>query len=113
MGRKGKEEVTLNSYTPNWEECRYVIFRVIEQSIKDYMNLESPKNDEEKFNWESAKEFLFHDDYFIQWGDHELRSVDLMEMVDIEPEWLRDKVSQKLHPVLTPDGVISTRRSKQ
>ncbi len=113
MGKKDKEKFDLEDYTPNVEECRYVIFRTIEQAVKDYMNLEDAKSDEEKFNYESAKEFIFDDDYFMQWGDVEIRSTDLMDIVDMDPEWLRDKVNQKLHPVLDSDGIISTRRRKE
>lgn len=112
MSRKVKPEIVLTDYTPNEEECKYVIFRVIYQAVADYMNLSDPKTEEEIFNWESARDFLFNEEYFLLWGTQEVKSVDLMDLVDIDPEWLRDKVNQKAHPVFHADGVITPKRIK-
>lgn len=112
MSRKIKTEIVLADYTPNDEECKYIIFRVIYQAVSDYMNLGDAKTEEEIFNWQSAKDFLFNDEYYLMWGEIEVKSTDLMDLVDIDPEWIRDKVTQKAHPVFHVDGVITPKRVK-
>lgn len=109
MAKKPKPVDTPEPYTPNDEECRFVIFKTIYQAIADYMNLTDSKSEEDQFSYETAKDFLFDDDYWVQWGDIEIKSTDLMAIADLDPDWVRSKVLEKAHPVIGNDGVIAAR----
>ena len=85
----------LSEYIPDIEECRVLILKVVEQAIRDYITLadQIPKGKREL--WETARDFIFDDDYFIFWGDKELNLEELLQNVDLEIEYLRRSATQQ------------------
>lgn len=66
--------------------------KVIEQSIRDYINLEKCVVPIEVQHFESARDFLFDDDYKIQYGEREMGLVDILHVLGLEADWFREKV---------------------
>ena len=77
---------------PEIDECRYLIKKVLEQAVRDFIAFEHSKVASEIYDYQTAACFLFDDSYTISWGDGEMSLQDLLDWVDIEVEWVRKKV---------------------
>jgi len=101
MDRYGKEysygsvRFFLSDYTPNIEECRFLILKVLEQSIRDYISLFGSNISSEQALWETAFGFIFDDDYRVLWGDKEMSPEDLIGIVDVDISYLRERVRKQ------------------
>lgn len=93
--KHGEVTFYLGDHAPDMEESRFLILKVMEQAIRDYLALEEAQTTHEVFLWQTAAGFIFDDDYRLMWGDQELSPEDLLGMVDINISWLRQKVRQK------------------
>lgn len=74
------------------DECKYLILKVVEQAIKDYLRLEKSVLPNEEKYYQKACQFLFDDEYYIQYGNSEKNLEELLDLVDIDISWLRRKV---------------------
>jgi hypothetical protein len=95
---------------PNIQECHYLILQVINQAIKDYEHYRNKTREDDKAIFESARAFLFDDDYCFDWGDHQVNLDYLCSLIDIEIGWLRNKIVEKLEVQMLPDGRIVPKR---
>lgn len=77
---------------PHIDECRYLILKVVEQSVRDYLALEDSRAPIEKYYFEIARDFIFNDDYVIHWGKSTKSCTDLLDILDIDIDWFRDRV---------------------
>lgn len=77
---------------PHIDECRYLILKIIEQAVRDYLSLSQSSAPIEQHYYETACHFLFDDDYLIDYGGVEKSLHDLLDIVDIEIEWFRERV---------------------
>lgn len=82
----------LEDFRPHEDECKYLLLKILEQSIRDYVNLDGSESSVEKQYFETARDFLFSDEYVIDFGgsDHNLSS--LLDILDIGLEWFREHV---------------------
>lgn len=85
----------LSSYTPNEQEARYLLLKVVEQAINDYCSLENSDIPYANLFWESARDFLFDDRYWIYWGDLELSLEDILDIIEVDIDWVRDTARKK------------------
>lgn len=85
----------LSSYTPDPEECRIIILKIIEQASRDYLSLHKGKTAALQYTWQTARDFIFKDKYLINWGGRVTTSAELMELVDIDINWLRRKMRER------------------
>lgn len=92
-------EFYLSDYTPNIEECRLIILKIVEQASRDYLSLYNSKTASLQYTWETAKDFIFSDTYYIKWGYQIVSPSQLLELVDIDIEWLRRKIRQRFAQV--------------
>ena len=88
----GSVTFELRDFVPSVDETRDLLIKVIEQAIRDYIRLHDTKNYVEAEDLFTAEEFLFNDDYFIDFGDEELNCEQILAMLSIEIKWLRDKI---------------------
>lgn len=77
---------------PHVDECRHLILKVLEQAVRDFIALEHSKAPIEQFHYETAKKFLFEDQYEIRWGKSYKTCTDLLDILNLEVEWFRNKV---------------------
>jgi hypothetical protein len=87
----------LSDFMPDLEECRLLMLKVLEQSIRDYCSLQNSETLVERETWESARDFLFDDEYRISWGDMSLKTEEFLDIVDLDIQWVRDQVNKKLN----------------
>lgn len=83
------------STIPCLDECRLLILKIIEQSIRDYLSLGQSSIPIEQYYYETACGFLFDDDYYIDYGGIDRNLTDLLDILDIDIQWLREKVVKK------------------
>jgi hypothetical protein len=76
---------------PEIDECRYLIKKVLEQAVRDFVAFKDKTSATEKYDYETAVCFLFDDTYRVDWGGREMSLQDLLDWVDIEVEWVRKK----------------------
>ena len=89
----------LSDYTLNEEECKLIILKLTEQASRDYLTLYKAESPALQAIWETAKEFIFNDDYLMSWGHKNMTPTHLLNLVDIDIEWLRRKVRQKFNTI--------------
>ena len=77
---------------PYLDECKFLILKVIEQSIRDFVALSHATVPTEQQYFITASGFLFDDDYRIDWGGQDKSLRELTEIIGLEQEWIRDKV---------------------
>lgn len=93
--KDGKTEFFLSDYQLAEDEARFVILKVLEQSVRDYCTLYNAESQREKDDWESAKGFLFDDDYTVDWGEWEITPEELLDLVDLDINWVREQAQKK------------------
>ncbi len=88
-------EFYLSSYTPNDQEARFLLLKVVEQAMNDYVNLEGSEIPYADLLWESARDFIYDDSYWIYWGDMELSLEDILDILEIDIQWVRETTEKK------------------
>ena len=86
-----EKEITFNRSLPEIDECRLLIMKIVEQAVRDYITLERSSAPIDKVEFEGARDFLFDNDYTVDWGGVDKNLQDLLDILDIEAEWLREK----------------------
>jgi len=76
---------------PHIDECRYLILKIIEQAVRDFISLEDSTAPIDQNHYETACSFIFDNDYVIDYGDEQKTITDLLDIVDIDIDWLRAK----------------------
>ena len=103
----GNVTFRLSDFYLNIDECRFLILKIVEQTVRDYMALYeivSIKDEyiqnmavtRDEYIFHTAAGFIFDDSYTIWWGDQELTPADLLELVDINIDWFRQKVRERI-----------------
>lgn len=95
----GEVSFYLSDFTPDIEECRILILKVLEQTIRDYLSLKDSSLPSDRESWESANDFLFNSEHKILWGDLDLFVEEYLDIVDLDIHWVRDQVRKKLKGV--------------
>lgn len=65
---------------------------MIEQAVRDYLSLDKTNTPIEKLYYETACEFLFDNDYVVEFGGANKTLRDLLDLLDIDMQWLRERV---------------------
>jgi len=100
--RAGKQNVEffLDDYDLgrdlNEQECREILLRVILQAKRDIINLSDSDDASDKEVWDEAKDFLFDDDYRIDWGDFSISFADIGAILNLNPSWERRKLRKEI-----------------
>ena len=85
----------LNDYIPDPEECRFLILKIVEQSVRDYLSLFGSDLSNDKHHWETAAGFIFDPEYMIIWGDTDISLEDLLDIVDINISYFRKRIIER------------------
>jgi len=91
----GEIRFRLHSSSVDPEQGKFILLKVLEQAIRDYIALVHSTLPPEIKIWENAVAFLFDDSYFIDWGDLQLNLEELMLMLDIDVGWTRKQIRRK------------------
>ena len=65
---------------------------MIEQAVRDYLCLDKNSAPIDKYYYHTACEFLFDDEYVVEWGGANKTLREWLEYLDLEAEWFREKV---------------------
>jgi len=85
----------LDNFMPEIDQCRFLILKVLDQAMRDYIALADSPLPNDRLTWEEAKDFIFSNDYTLQWGDNILTTEELLDYVDINIEWVRLQTKKK------------------
>ena len=91
----GNVEFSLSDYLPDIEECRFLFLKTIEQAVRDYVSLEDTDSPNSSILWEQARDFIFDDEYTVDWGDKEMSITDILDILDIDINWFRMRTSKR------------------
>ena len=69
---------------------------MLEQTIRDYTNPNIRDFTNGVPIWEEASDFIFDDEYRIQWGDIELSLENILTFLEIDIDWFRLRAKRKL-----------------
>ena len=87
---------------PFVDECKRIILEVAEQAVKDYISFSRLSEEEQEFNYDlrTAEQFIFEEAYQIDWGDEVRSPRDLLQMANVEIDWLRRSVNERMDSAL-------------
>lgn len=85
----------LENFLPDIEECRILMLKILEQTVRDFVTLDPEKSSNDTNIWESARSFLFDDDYYFMWGDQEITTETFLDILDLNIHWIRSYVLKK------------------
>jgi len=88
----GTVQFSMTDFYPQEDECKYLLMKIVEQAIRDYINLEKCIVPTEVQYYESSQDFLFDDECRIQYGDFLLSFTDILHTLGLEVDWFRKKV---------------------
>ena len=74
------------------DEHRVLIGAILHSCIKDYLY---PKQRDHKDNYKYAQNFIFDDNYRVDWGDLVISPSELVAGIGLDIEWIRAKVRNK------------------
>lgn len=78
------------------DESRVLITAVLHSAIKEYVYPTTIHIfQDRKRRQYIAGAFLFDDDYLLDWGDNPISPRDLLLSIDLDIDWIRDKVIKK------------------
>jgi hypothetical protein len=109
---KGKS-FYLENYLPDPEECKFLLMKVVEQSVRDYLSLEGVDIPHAKLYWESARDFIFDDHTYIVWGQEEYSLEDILDILDLDISWFRQKTKKRYRHLHGKRKGIKFRRFKR
>ncbi len=92
----GSARFYLENYLPDIEECKFLLLKMVEQAVRDFVSFADSDEPELKEICKEARDFLFEDEYFIEWGGRELNLQIIMDILDIDLGWFRKKTREKL-----------------
>lgn len=87
-----EERLVEHPRNPNFEEAQYLFLKIIEQAIRDYINLAGATRPADSFNYHTAVGFLFDDDYLISYGGKDLSLEQILAILEIDIDWFRRKI---------------------
>ena len=105
----GKARFTLTRTIPSEEETRYLLLKVVEQAIRDYVSIrrQTRIGPADQNALETAQGFLFDDEYRIDWGGEILSLNQILEVLDLSQEWLRRKILElEANPIKNKKRII-------
>lgn len=85
----------LPNYRPEPEQCRFLMLKVLEQAVRDYCALVDSELPNERLLWKMARDFIYDDEYLIQWGEWELNITEFLNILDIDVDWAREQCTKK------------------
>lgn len=85
--------VKQDEYVVNLDETRILFLKIIEQSIRDYVNLSDSKVPIEQGYFETAKSFLFDPDHTINWFVYEITLEEILQYLNIDYDWFKRKLN--------------------
>lgn len=92
----GSARFYLENYIPDIEECRFLLLKVVEQAVRDFVSFADSTEPELIEVCKEAKDFIFDDEYHIDWGGRQVNLQVIMDILDLDLEWFRKKTRQKL-----------------
>lgn len=91
----GTVQFSLDFYIPNIEEYRFLILKVVEQAVRDYLLLSNSVLPSDIYLWKTAESFIYDSEHTIMWGDLEMTLEDLLNVIDINVDWFRERVTKR------------------
>jgi len=86
----------LKGYLPDIEECKLLLTKMLEQAVRDYCTPYRISTNSELESWEQARDFLFDDNYHIDWGEgYYLDLQSILDILDIDINWFREQLQKK------------------
>ena len=82
----------MNIYIPTDEESRFLLLKIVEQAVRDYLSLGASSAPIDREYYETACELLFSNEYTLDYGGKDLTLKDILEVLDIEIDWFRERV---------------------
>jgi len=77
------------------DEVRIIIAKLLEAAERDYLNLEDTTVPIEKLHFLTAESFIYEEGYKVDWGGAEKSFSDFCDILDINPEWYREKIDKR------------------
>lgn len=92
---EGQAQYYLENLELSSKEARFLVAKILEQAIKDYIAYHKSEDEQEKEAWATAQGFIFDPEYLVSWGDIELSPGNLLDMIDIDIDWVREQTRRK------------------
>ena len=91
----GEKKFYLEPFVLDIEESKFLLYKVVEQAIQDYVLLTWSNISYKDLLWTTARDFIFEDDYFIDWGEFVFNLETICEILDLDVDWIRRKSEER------------------
>lgn len=79
-------------YKIHIDECQILIYEIIQRAAKDFLTLSQATSISDRYDYETACQFLFDDSYRIDYGDTVKSLRDLADIIGLDVEWIRETI---------------------
>ncbi len=93
----GDVKFFLSDFSPRGDQCRYLMLKVLEQAVRDYVALHNSEVPNERVLWEEAHDFIYDDQYRFWWGKLELSTEEFLDILDLDINWVREQTTKKFN----------------
>lgn len=104
------DDVKVNRTDPQLDECKSLLLHVVKQAVDDYQSFKNKTREDHQEIWMTASGFIFDDDYYINWGEQQINLDQICDVLGLEVNWVRNKISQQLEVKLKNDGLVAPMR---
>ena len=78
------------------DECRRLITKVLSQAALDFINFAADFTQVSEEDFLTASGLIFDNEYSIDWGNENLTFEKICIIVNVEPEWFRDRIKKRI-----------------
>ena len=87
-----RKVLVLERTCPHLDECKRLIAEMIKQAVRDLYNFEEAVLPAERELYNTAVDFIFDDECFVDWGGKERCLRDFLDILDLQIDWFREQV---------------------
>jgi len=85
----------MNNGKPFTDEVRILLLKIVEQAVRDYLTLSQAYSTQDKFDYQTACNFLFDDHYYINFGGEDINLEWILYILGLEIKWFRIRLVKK------------------
>lgn len=76
------------------DQSRFLLLKIVEQAVRDYTT-EGIDTSADKEIWESARDLIYNDEYYFDWGDWVINLEEALDLLNIDISWFRSQTTKK------------------
>lgn len=84
---------------PSSKECKFLLLKVIEQAVRDFLSMHNARFDNERETWRNARSFIYDEEYRLSWGNYNFSLEDMLNILDLDVDYFRETATRRFKEV--------------